>query len=125
MTGETMIDYFVILLIAVILLLVAQIAALIRVRFLIKQLKITLNTLNNRFGILQQKSVYPKSLKKCRFCKFRNSFINNPTEKNSDTFIYRCALNEKQVDLDHSCKHFQPELFYLKSILSQNSPRKS
>ena len=119
-----MIDYFVILLITIILLIIVQIAALIRVRFLIKQLKTTLNTLSNRFGIFQEKISYPKYLAKCRFCKFRNSFINNSNDENSDTFLYRCALNDKQIDLDHSCKHFQPELFYLKSLLSQNSSRK-
>lgn len=119
-----MIDYFLILLITIILLLIVQIAALIRVRFLIKQLKNTLQAINSRFGFLQSKISYPKSLTKCRFCKYRNSFLNNATDENSDPFVYRCALDEQLIDLDHSCKHFQPELFYLKSLLSQNSTRK-
>jgi len=124
MTGVSMTDYLFVLLIAIILLLFVQIAALIRVRFLIKQLKNALNTINRHFGFLQQKIVYPKSLTKCRFCKFRKSFINSAADENSDTFFYRCALDNTSVDLDHSCSNFQPEVFYLKSLLSHNSSRK-
>ncbi len=119
-----MIDYFVILMIAIILLLIVQIAALLRVRFLIKQLKTALNTVNSRLGIFQLKAPYPKSLIKCRFCKYRNSFINSVSNEPSEIFSYRCTLDDSRVDLDHSCKNFQPELYYLKSHLSQNSSRK-
>ena len=125
MPRNTMIDYFVVLLIAIILLLFVQIAALVRVRLLIKQLKTTLNTLNSRFGLLQIKTVYPKSLIKCRFCKYRNSFINSTAGgQDEEPFFYQCALDEKSILLDYSCSKFQPEPFYLKSHLSQNSSRK-
>ena len=119
-----MIDYFVVLLIAIILLLIVQIGALVRVRFLIKQLKKTLNMLNGRFALVQLKTTYPKSLTKCRFCKYRNSFINSAEDKENETFFYHCALDDKPIELEHSCNNFQPELFYLKSHLSQNSSRK-
>lgn len=108
-----MIDYFLILLIAVILLLITQIVSLIRIRYLIKQLKKALNSMRQAFGVNSQAFAFPPPLKKCQFCKFRKSFIDLQENENPTNFYYRCAINNKPIQLNQSCKKFQPETFYL------------
>ena len=105
--------FFIIILITVLILLAIQIVALIRIRSLIKQFKKTLTLLNNTFGQLQKINTYPDSLKRCQFCKYRKSFINDPGSEQSNDFYYRCGVDEKPISLNHTCINFKPESYYL------------
>lgn len=115
-----MFNLLVILLSAVILLLVVQIAALLRVRSLIRQLKTILLAFNFGIQISGNQNHYPKNIKKCQFCKFRKSYLSNQPESDVDAFYYLCTLSAKSIDLNQSCNHFQPELSLLdKSDLAE------
>lgn len=111
-----MVELLVVLLSVVSLLLVAQIASLVRVRSLIKQLKIVSSALKilTNYSVENQKH-YPNNIKKCQFCKFRKSYLRSQLDATSelDTFYYLCTLNSKSIKLNQSCKYFQPEFSLL------------
>ena len=92
-----MMDYFLVLLILVILLLIAQIVSLIRIRYLIKQLKKALTLMGRALEMNSHISTFPTPLKKCQFCKFRKSFIEPQENENPTSFYYQCAINNKPI----------------------------
>jgi len=106
-----MTDIFIILLIAVSLLLIVQIFALFRIRYLIRQLRYTLHTMRQAFGLLQ-KTELPQEVRRCQFCKYRNTFIKSNYSGQGSAFYYRCGIDQKPVRLDHTCAKFEPETFY-------------
>ena len=100
-----MIDLFVILLIAFIILLLIQIIALIRVKQLINRLRRTLIDLGN---MQRNKSfILPKQLRICQFRKYSMTFIKANITGNKESFYYRCAYRDKNVSLTSTCKHFE------------------
>jgi hypothetical protein len=112
MTGPGMIDYFFILLISVVVLLVVQIISLIRVRFLIRDLRKLLKGLGLLFGVSSQAQSTSGLKKNCKNCKFRKSFVDIRESAEPGKFYYRCALDEKPINLEYSCKRFQAESFF-------------
>ena len=100
-----MIDLFVILLIAFILLLIVQIIALVRVKQLINRLRHTLVDLRN----MQRNEAFilPRQLRTCQFCKYRMSYIKANISGNKENFYYRCSYHDKNVSLKSTCKQFE------------------
>ncbi len=104
-------ELFIILLIAVSVLLIVQIVALFRIRYLTRQLRYTLHTMRQAFGFLQ-KSELPAEVRRCQFCKYRKTYMKNNYSGQGSAFYYRCGLDEHPIRLDHTCKQFEPESFY-------------
>ena len=109
MWNYTMIDYFFILTIIILVLLVVQIIGLIRIRLLIKELRKLINGFNVLFRLTSKKPAISATKKICRDCKFRKTFVDIRESAEPGHFYYRCALDEKPINLSYTCKKFQPD----------------
>ena len=104
-----MMDLLTALLIAFIILLVVQIIALIRIRFIIVRLRSILNVITP----ILEKSYYVRranqvNMHTCQFCKYRQAYIKT-TASGEEDFYYRCKINDKTIKLSDSCPFFDPE----------------
>lgn len=104
-----MMDLFSILLIAFFVLLIIQIIALLRIRMIIIRLRSILNVV----APILQKTQYVHranqiNMRTCQFCKYRQAYIKT-TAAGDEDFYYRCRLNERDIHLQDSCHHFEPE----------------
>jgi len=104
-----MMDLFSILLIAFFILLVIQIIALIRIRMIIIRLRSILSVVT---PILQKTQYVHRAnqinMNTCQFCKYRQAYIKT-TSSGEDEFYYRCRLMDRNVNLNDSCKYFEPD----------------
>lgn len=109
-----MFNLLVILLAAVILLVVLQIAVLIRVRSLIYQLKTAIWFLKPAVKQKDKQIRYSNpTIKTCEFCKYRKTYLSEHPHSSIDSIYYRCTIKDKNVDLKYSCNRFQPEFSLL------------
>ncbi len=99
-------DLVLILLVFLILLLVIQLIALLKVRYIIRRLKKMLNDISRIYNI-------PVSVSKnkhiCRFCRYRQTFINAHGRDTRDNFYYHCRYHQKSIELNDSCRKFKPD----------------
>ena len=103
-------DLTIIILIISVALLGVQLAALLHIYNLLKYLKIVFKELGISLKPTQKSG---KSqgirLRKCRYCKYRRTYINAAVTEDNEDFYYRCQLNNQPVMLDHSCDKFEFE----------------
>lgn len=106
-----MIDLMVILLIVFIILLAIQIMALVRIRYLILRLKSLFidrkRAERQRFNRTATTTL--SQLRKCQFCKHRQTFIQANIHGGEEDFYYRCAYHDVEVYLAHTCSYFEAE----------------
>ena len=101
-----MINLFIALIAAIIVLLILQIVTLLRIRRFMGHLRKVLAQLANRKGY-QENLPLPKELNNCQFCKHRATYIKTDASGNDDDFYYRCKVNNRKINLTSTCKHFQ------------------
>jgi len=101
-----MVDLFIALIAAIIILLILQIVTLFRIRRFMGNLRRVIAQLARRKGY-QPDQLFPDQLHNCQFCKHRASYIKTNASGSDDDFYYRCKVNNRKISLTHTCKHFQ------------------
>ncbi len=104
-------DLTIIILVISVFLLGVQLAALLHINNLLTYLKKIFKELGIPLSPPKKTEKPPAArLRKCRYCKYRRTFINAAVTEDNEDFYYRCQLSNQPVMLDHSCDKFEFEL---------------
>ncbi|KAA3617469.1 MAG: hypothetical protein D8M58_02135 [Calditrichaeota bacterium] len=93
------------IIIVLLILLIVQLSFLVIIKKFISKL-----TSFTKFKSIQspQKDLLNKSVKTCKNCQFRQSFLNVEIEEKF-VFTYLCKFNGKEISLRDSCSRFMIE----------------
>ena len=102
-----MLDLAYIFLLVLIVLFIIQLISLLRIRKILIHLK----------GIMLDLDIQPKNkrylshklahLRKCEFCKYRQTFIGAAPGNSDDEIYYKCRYHNLNVNLANTCKQFE------------------
>lgn len=106
-----------ILLGAIILFFIFQLAMLWRVRRILQQLSFYIESISRffyRVGLAGQVNRAKKDEPHtCQFCKYRLSFIHMSDNSGEvEDFYYKCQLRKIEIKLDESCERFERDERY-------------
>ena len=104
------IDLTILILIISVILLGIQLAVLLHITKLLGYLKSVFKELGIPLS-MKKKSDKPQAarLRKCRYCKYRRTYINAAVTEDNEDFYYRCQLSNQPVMLDNTCDKFEFE----------------
>lgn len=96
---------------SIICLFVVQIIILLRIKNVLQQISIYIESVSRfffRLGMKQTQSAVKKTIPQtCQFCKHRLSFIHMSENKGEvEDFYYKCRLRNIEVQLNDTCEKF-------------------